>query len=58
LAQDITLADRDPYEAGWLYRIRGVPDKSCVDVNGYIAALDATIDKMQQSRHSEGSSDV
>jgi glycine cleavage system H protein len=58
LSRDITLVDSDPYQAGWLYRVRGVPDKNSVDVHGYIAALDATIDKMLQSRHSEGDSDA
>lgn len=54
LTQDITLADAEPYDAGWLYRVRGAADPASVDVHGYIAALDATIDKMLESRHSEG----
>lgn len=48
---DITLAESDPYGRGWLYRVRGRPDPESVDVNGYIAILDATIDKMLESRH-------
>jgi len=54
LAQDITLVDNDPYMRGWLYRVRGAPDKTALDIHGYIAVLDATIDKMMASRHSEG----
>ena len=58
LAQDITLIDSDPYDKGWLYRVRGVPDLGSVDVHGYIAALDATIDRMLQSRYYKGDSDA
>jgi glycine cleavage system H protein len=58
LNADITLLDSDPYQSGWLYRARGVPDKGAVDVNGYIAVLNATIDKMLQSRHSGSNTDV
>lgn len=57
LARDITLADHDPYDAGWLYRVRGEPDPGSTDVHGYIAVLDATIDKMIENRHSGGESD-
>ena len=58
LSQDPTLADNDPYQRGWLYRVRGTPDPNTIDVNGYIAVLDATIDKMIDTRHDEGKSDV
>jgi glycine cleavage system H protein len=57
LARDITLADHDPYQKGWLYRVRGEPDPKATSVEGYIAVLDATIDKMLDSRHSGGDSD-
>ena len=50
----ITLVDHDPYGQGWLYQVRGRPDPRSVDVNGYIAVLDATIDTMLQSRHQQG----
>jgi glycine cleavage system H protein len=48
---DITAVESDPYEQGWLYRVKGRPDPGSVDVNGYIAILDATIDRMLESRH-------
>jgi len=54
LAENITLIDHKPYDEGWLYQVRGVPDPAHTDVNGYIAILDATIDKMLRSRHDEG----
>lgn len=57
LATDITLADNDPYGEGWLYRVRGTADPQSTDVQGYIATLDATIDKMIDSRHEGGDSD-
>jgi len=47
LEQDSTLIDKDPYNRGWLYLVRGAPDPNSVDVQGYIQMLDATIDKMQ-----------
>jgi glycine cleavage system H protein len=53
LAGAITLIDHDPYGKGWLYQVRGRPDPGSLDVNGYIAVLDATIDRMLRSRHEE-----
>jgi glycine cleavage system H protein len=51
LAADITLVESDPYGSGWLYRLRGEPASDTVDVHGYVAILDLTIDKMLASRH-------
>jgi len=51
LRLDVTLAESDPYGAGWLYRLHGYPAADTVDVAGYVAILDATIDKMLASRH-------
>ena len=51
VAADITIVESDPYGRGWLYRVGGRPDPDSVDVHGYIAILDATIDKMLESRH-------
>src|SRR5688572_1050150 len=48
LEHDIVLADTDPYYQGWLYRARGVPEPDAVDVQGYIAILDETINKMME----------
>lgn len=57
LREDITALDRDPYGRGWLYHVRGRSDPAAVDVNNYMAILDATIDKMLESRHATGDSD-
>ena len=43
---EASLIDKDPYYAGWLYLARGTPEPNSVEVAGYIAILDATIDKM------------
>ena len=51
LRHDVTLAESDPYGNGWLYRLQGEPASDTVDVQGYVAILDATIDKMLASRH-------
>jgi glycine cleavage system H protein len=57
LRGDITVAERDPYGRGWLYRVRGRPDPASVEVHVYVAILDATIDKLLASRHAGGERD-
>jgi glycine cleavage system H protein len=57
LRRDVTLAESDPYGGGWLYRLQGYPAVDTVDVEGYVAILDATIDKMLASRHDAPGSD-
>ncbi|MBI3271964.1 MAG: glycine cleavage system protein H [Planctomycetes bacterium] len=47
----IKLVQTDPYERGWLYAVRGSPGAGCLDMDGYVAVLDATIDKMIGKRH-------
>jgi glycine cleavage system H protein len=51
LRHDVTLAESDPYGEGWLYRLEGAPAPDVVDVHGYVAILDATIDRMLANRH-------
>ncbi|MBI2150197.1 MAG: glycine cleavage system protein H [Acidobacteria bacterium] len=53
LESDVTAVESDPYGRGWLYRVKGRPDPASVDVQGYIAILDATIDRMLETRHDE-----
>jgi glycine cleavage system H protein len=48
LEQDVTLTDSDPYGAGWLYAVRGIPEPNSVDVHGYTQLLDLSIDKMRE----------
>lgn len=51
LRSDVTLVESDPYGTGWLYRLQGAPPPDAVDVDGYVAILDATIDRMMANRH-------
>jgi glycine cleavage system H protein len=55
LRQDVTLAESDPYGKGWLYKLQGEPASDSVSVEGYVAILDATIDKMLAGRHAGSS---
>jgi glycine cleavage system H protein len=57
LEQDPTLLDRDPYDGGWLYRVRGSPTELATDVAGYVDHLNRTIDRMlEQSQEQMGKS--
>ena len=49
--EEAALLSNDPYRRGWLFRVRGQPGDDCLDVHGYIALLDTTIDKMLGRRH-------
>jgi glycine cleavage system H protein len=53
LADQITLVNQDPYGRGWLYEFDGQPDARCVDVQGYQAILDRTIDKLLEKQAPE-----
>ncbi len=48
LASDGDLTRTDPHGAGWLYEVRGEPDPASLDVHGYLARLNATLDHLQQ----------
>ena len=47
LADRIALIDDDRYRRGWLYSVRGRPDPNVMDMHGYAALLDATIERMK-----------
>jgi glycine cleavage system H protein len=53
LGKDIELVGREPYGGGWLYEFRGTPDAKCVDLVGYRALLDTTIDKILEKQQSD-----
>jgi glycine cleavage system H protein len=46
LDTDPVLLERDPYGAGWLFRVKDGRIDSALDVEGYVGLLDATIDRM------------
>ena len=45
-ADDVEAICKDPYGRGWLYSVRGDRDARATDIDGYVAYLDRTIDKM------------
>ncbi len=53
LKEKITLVNKDPYGAGWLYAVRGEPDAKCVDVHAYKDMLDKTIDKILEKQEAD-----
>ena len=54
LSKDIELVSREPYAAGWLYEVQGTPDAKCIDLAGYRALLDGTIDRiLEKQQHDE-----
>lgn len=57
IRSDITLIESDPYGRGWLYRVRGDADPGSTDVQGYVSILDATVDRLIQSRYAGGKQD-
>ena len=46
LREKIELVGKEPYDAGWLYLVKGAPDGKCVDVERYRQMLDSTIDRI------------
>lgn len=53
LRNDIELVSREPYTGGWLYAVRGQPDAKCLDVAGYRALLDSTIDRILEKQQAD-----
>jgi len=47
LEVDACIVKSSPYEDGWLYAVNGDPEETSVDVHGYVAHLEALIEKMQ-----------
>ncbi len=48
LQEQLLLISQAPYDAGWLYEVRGQPQPKSVDVYGYQKILDQTIDRLQK----------
>ena len=48
LASDGDLTRTDPHGAGWLYEAQGTPDPARLDVHGYLALLNATLDHLRR----------
>jgi glycine cleavage system H protein len=50
LREQIALVGDEPYGAGWLYEVVGAPDTKCIDLAGYRALLDTTIDRILEKQ--------
>lgn len=48
LEVDACVVKSSPYVDGWLYAAEGEPESGSVDVHGYVAHLEALIEKMQR----------
>jgi glycine cleavage system H protein len=56
LASHLEHIGEKPYDEGWLYQIAGEPDSRALDVDGYRALLDVTIDRiLEKQRQDEDS---
>ena len=55
LKEKLSLVNKDPHIAGWLYEATGSPDPKCMDVHAYVKLLDKTIDKILEKEMAEGS---
>ncbi len=53
LQVDACIVKSDPYEVGWLYSAHGEPEEDSMDVHGYIALLQETIQKMQDAGYGD-----
>jgi glycine cleavage system H protein len=56
LATSLAKLIEKPYDAGWLYEFTGEPDARAMDVDGYRALLDVTIDRMLEKQQQSESS--
>lgn len=50
---DLECVTDKPYDEGWLYQVAGEPDTRAVDVDGYRALLDVTIDRILEKQRQE-----
>jgi glycine cleavage system H protein len=57
LQADACIVKSDPYEVGWLYAVRGEPEEDSLDVHGYVALLQETIQKMQEAGYGDEEAD-
>lgn len=48
LEEDACIVKSSPYVEGWLYSVKGEPEETSVDVQGYHDHLTTLINKMQE----------
>ena len=50
LEHSVTLINQDPFGAGWVYAVKGIPAAACIEIGSYVSILDKAIDDLV-SRH-------
>ena len=50
---DLGCVTDKPYDEGWLYQVAGEPDRRAMDVDGYRALLDVTIDRILEKQRQD-----
>lgn len=53
LSSGLDAVGEKPYDEGWLYQFEGTPESRAMDIDGYRALLDATIDRMLDKQRQE-----
>lgn len=53
LIDRIAVIDDDRYRRGWLYEVKGQAEPNAMDMHGYAALLDETIDRMRQGQRED-----
>jgi glycine cleavage system H protein len=56
LETDVSLINKDPHGAGWLYAAAGEPDPYCLPAKRYARVLDAAIDRLRNGQPDSSSS--
>jgi glycine cleavage system H lipoate-binding protein len=54
LVDRIAVVDDDRYRRGWLYEVKGTPEPHAMDMHGYAALLDDTIERMRGTHGESG----
>lgn len=55
LTSGLECVTEKPYDDGWLYELSGEPDGRAMDMEGYRALLDVTIDRILEKQRQEES---
>lgn len=53
LASQLERIGEKPYDEGWLYQIAGEPDSRAMEMDGYRALLDVTIDRILEKQRQD-----
>jgi glycine cleavage system H protein len=53
LISGLESVTQKPYDEGWIYQVAGEPDSRAMDVDGYRALLDVTIDRILEKQRQE-----